>query len=119
MQDMIRLPGGRFLMGSTEFYEEEGPIREVSVGPFSIDANPCTVGEFQRFVRATGHRTVAEQAPDPAAYPDADPALLVPGSLVFRQTEGPVDLRDVRDWWAYVPGAEWRNPEGPGSSIRD
>jgi formylglycine-generating enzyme len=119
MQDMVGLPGGTFLMGSTEFYEEEGPVREVSVEPFSIDAYAVTVGEFQRFVRATGHRTVAEQAPDPAVYPDADPSLLVPGSLVFQQTEGPVDLGDVRNWWAYVPGAEWRNPEGPGSSIRD
>ncbi|HJX08252.1 MAG TPA: formylglycine-generating enzyme family protein [Actinomycetota bacterium] len=116
---MIRLTGGTFLMGSDDFYEEEAPVREVCVGPFSIDAHPVTVADFQRFVRATGHRTVAEQTPEPAAYPDADPELLVPGSLVFRQTEGPVDLRDARNWWAYVPGAEWRNPEGPGSSIRD
>jgi formylglycine-generating enzyme required for sulfatase activity len=119
MQHMVRLDGGTFLMGSTEFYEEEGPVREVAVGPFSIDAHPVTVAEFQRFVRATGHRTVAEVAPDASVYADADPGLLVPGSLVFQQTEGPVDLGDVRNWWSYVPGAEWRNPEGPGSSIRD
>ena len=59
--------------------------------------------------------TEAEIAPDPADYPGADPALLVPGSLVFRASEGPVDLRDVRNWWAWVPGATWRAPEGPGS----
>ena len=119
MEHMVCLDGGTFLMGSTEFYEEEGPVREATVGPFWIDEHPVTIAEFLRFVRATGHRTVAEVAPDPAVYPDADPALLVPGSLVFRQTDGPVDLRDVRNWWSYVPGAEWRNPEGPGSSIRD
>jgi sulfatase modifying factor 1 len=119
MENMVRLDGGTFLMGSTEFYEEEAPVREATISPFWIDEYPVTVGEFLRFVRATGHRTVAEVAPDPSAYPDADPALLVPGSLVFQQTDGPVDLRDVRNWWSYVPGAEWRNPEGPGSSIRD
>ncbi len=42
---------------------------------------------------------------------------MVPGSLVFQGTRGPVDLRDVRTWWSYVPGATWRHPEGPGSRI--
>lgn len=115
---MVALPGGRFAMGSEEFYPEEGPVHPRTVGPFAIDRHPVTVAEFRRFVSETGHVTVAEQAPDPADYPDADPALLVPGSLVFRRTPGPVDLRDVRAWWAYVPGACWRAPEGPGSSVR-
>jgi len=115
---MVRVPGGTFLMGSEDFYAEERPVRETAVEPFWMDEHPVTIAEFQRFVRATGHTTVAEEAPDPAAYPDADPALLVPGSLVFRYTDGPVDLRDVRNWWSYIPGAEWRNPEGPGSAIR-
>ena len=66
-----------------------------------------TVAEFRRFVKATGHVTVAERAPDAADFPDADPALLVPGSLVFHPTRGPVDLSDVRNWWSYVPGASW------------
>ncbi len=118
VKDMAHVPGGTFRMGSEEFYEEESPVREVSVGPFWVDEHPVTVAEYQRFVRATGHVTVAEESPDPAVYPDADPSLLVPGSLVFRQTQGRVDLRDVTNWWSYVPGAEWRNPEGPGSSIR-
>ena len=76
-----------------------------------------TVAEFRRFVKATGHVTVAEQPPDPAAYPDADPRLLVPGSLVFHATDRPVDLRDVTNWWSYMPGAQWRHPEGPGSTL--
>jgi formylglycine-generating enzyme required for sulfatase activity len=61
--------------------------------------------------------TVAERPPDPAEYPEADPALLLPGSLVFSPTSGPVDLRDVTQWWRYVPGADWRHPAGPGSTL--
>jgi formylglycine-generating enzyme required for sulfatase activity len=61
--------------------------------------------------------TVAERPPDPAQYPGAAPDVLVPGSLVFTQPDGPVDLSDPRNWWSWVPGAQWRHPEGPGSSI--
>ncbi len=74
---------------------------------------------FARFVEATGCVTLAERQPDPSLYRDADPALLVPGSLVFRKPAGPVDLRDYRAWWEYVPGADWRHPEGVGSSIAE
>ena len=66
-------------------------------------------------MKATGYVTVAERPLDPADYPDADPAALVPGSLVFHPTRGPVDLDDVRNWWSYVPGATWQRPEGPAS----
>jgi formylglycine-generating enzyme required for sulfatase activity len=59
---------------------------------------------------------VAERPLDPADYPGADEADLVPGSLVFRKARGPVDLGDVRAWWRYVPGASWRAPEGPEST---
>src|SRR5207244_8466127 len=115
--DMVWVPGGAFTMGSNDFYPEERPVHRVSVEGFWIDEHPVTVAEFRRFVKATGHVTVAERLPDPAEYPEADPALLVPGSLVFRKTEGPVDLRDARNWWEWVPGAEWRRPEGPGSNV--
>jgi len=114
---MVEIGGGTFLMGSTDFYPEEAPVRRITVGPFRMDAHQVAVAEFRAFVEATGHVTVAERAPDPDAYPGADPDLLVPGSLVFRKTEGPVDLRDVSNWWAYVPGAQWRHPEGPGSDV--
>jgi formylglycine-generating enzyme required for sulfatase activity len=114
---MIELPGGRLRMGSDRFYPEERPVREVSVDGFWIDRHPVTVAEFRRFVKATGHVTWAEQAPDPVDYPDADPELLVPGSLVFRRTRGPVDLTDYSNWWAWTPGADWRRPEGPGSNL--
>ena len=61
--------------------------------------------------------TVAERPLDPADYPEADPDLLVPGSLVFHMTAGPVPLDDVRSWWEYVPGAFWKKPGGPGTTI--
>ncbi len=117
MKDMVAVPGGTFRMGSEEFYEEERPVREVTVDPFSIDEHQVTVAEFRRFVKATGYVTVAEQPLDPSAYPGADPGDLVPGSLVFHPTTGPVDLRDVRNWWSYMPGAQWRHPEGPDSTL--
>jgi formylglycine-generating enzyme len=109
------IPAGTFRMGSEAFYPEERPVREVAVGGFWMDEHPVTVGEFRRFVKATGHVTLAEQPPDPAEYPDADPELLVPGSLVFHPTSGPVALDDWRRWWQWVPGASWERPEGPRS----
>jgi formylglycine-generating enzyme required for sulfatase activity len=112
---MVRIPAGEFSMGSDSFYPEERPVRRVAVEEFWIDRYAVTVAEFRRFVKATGHVTVAERPLDPADYPDADPRLLVPGSLVFRPTRGPVDLRDFRNWWQYVPGATWQRPDGPAS----
>jgi sulfatase modifying factor 1 len=112
---MVWVPEGEFRMGSEDFYPEEGPVRSVAVDGFWMDRDPVTVAQFRRFVKATGHVTVAERTPDAESYPDADPELLVPGSLVFQSTRGPVDLRDFRNWWAYVPGATWQRPEGPAS----
>lgn len=114
---MSRVPGGTFLMGSDDFYPEERPLCRVAVDGFWMDEHPVTNAQFRRFVKATDHVTVAERPLDPADYPDADPSLLVPGSLVFRKTRGPVDLSDFHNWWAYVPGANWRHPEGPGSNL--
>ena len=115
--DMVWVEGGEFLMGSEAFYPEEGPVRRTEVGGFWIDRHPVTAGEFRRFVRDTGYTTLAERPLDPADYPGADPDLLVPGSLVFRKTSGPVPFDDVRNWWQYVPGAFWKKPGGPGTTI--
>jgi sulfatase modifying factor 1 len=111
------IPGGTFRMGAEDFYPEERPVREVSVDGFWMDEHPVTAAEFRRFVRDTGYVTVAERPLDPADYPDADPDLLVPGSLVFRRTTGPVDLDDYRNWWEYVAGAYWKHPGGKGTTI--
>jgi formylglycine-generating enzyme required for sulfatase activity len=114
---MVWIPGGEFWMGSNDFYPEERPVHRVRVDGFWMDAHPITAGEFRRFVRATGYVTVAERPLDPEDYPDADPDLLVPGSLVFRKSAGPVPLDDYRNWWEYRPGACWKRPGGKGTSI--
>ena len=115
---MVWVPGGTFLMGSDQHYPEEAPAHPVTVEGFWMDRCAVTNAEFRRFVEATRYVTVAEQAPDPAAYPGADPALLVPGSAVFRKPKGPVPLDDPYQWWFTVPGASWRHPRGPQSSLK-
>ena len=102
---MAWIAAASFWMGSEDFYPEERPVRRVGVDGFWIDRHPVTVADFGRFVRATGYVTVAERTPDAAQYPGVDPALLVPGSLVFRRPRRPVALADHRAWWQYVPGA--------------
>jgi formylglycine-generating enzyme required for sulfatase activity len=116
--DMVWIDGRTFTMGSDDHYPEEQPSRKVTVEGFWIDRRPVTNRCFARFVRETGYRTLAEIAPDPRDYPGALPEHLVPGSLVFTQPDGPVDLRGPpAQWWALVSGADWRHPGGPRSSI--
>jgi formylglycine-generating enzyme len=115
--DMVWIAGGTFRMGSEDFYPEERPVHEVTVDGFWID--PCTVTneQFGRFVAATGYVTVAERPLNPADYPGALAANLVPGSMLFHKTSGPVDLRNYANWWSWAPGVSWRHPFGPGSSL--
>jgi sulfatase modifying factor 1 len=117
IEGMVLITGGDFTMGSDVFYREERPSRRATAPDFRIDAHPVTNAQFKAFVDATGYLTVSERQPDPALYPDADPALLCPGSLVFMQPSSRVGLRDYRNWWAYVPGANWRHPQGPQSDL--
>ena len=118
MDGMVWIPGATFLMGSDGHYPEEAPARKVTVDGFWIDPCPVTNREFAIFVRKTGYVTVAERAPDPADYPDAQPDLLVPFSSVFVAPDHPVSLADPYTWWRLVRGADWRHPRGPGSSVR-
>ncbi|WP_065755879.1 formylglycine-generating enzyme family protein [Bradyrhizobium paxllaeri] len=114
---MVWIPGGTFLMGSNAFYREEGPVHRETSDGFWIDRHPVTNAQFDRFVAATGYVTFSERTPMREMYPDAAEEFLVPGSLVFVKPPRPVSLRDHRAWWAYVPGANWRHPNGPNSSI--
>jgi formylglycine-generating enzyme len=116
-EGMAWVPDGTFRMGSEDFYPEERPVREVAVDGFWIDRHEVTVADFREFVSATGYRTVAERPLDPADFPGAELEKLVPGSLVFHMTDGPVDLHDYFAWWGYMPGACWGTPEGEGSSV--
>jgi len=118
-QGMRHLPGGEFTMGSDRFYPEERPRRRVSVAGFWIDETPVTNRDFAAFVAATGYRTFAEVAPNPADYPGLPPELARAGSLVFERPRGPVDLNDFRQWWKFRFGAKWSEPLGAGSSIAE
>lgn len=117
MPDQIHIPGGEFHMGSDQHYPDEGPSRRLSVEGFSIDTTQVTNAEFAEFIAETGHVTVAEIAPKAEDYPGADPEDLVPGSLVFTMTRGPVRLDDFHQWWSWSHGADWRHPTGPDSSL--
>jgi formylglycine-generating enzyme required for sulfatase activity len=116
--DMVGIPGGTFRMGSDEHYPEEAPVHHVAVDAFWIDRAPVTNRQFREFVRATGHVTFAEIAPDPKDYPGALPNMLRAGSLVFNPPRHAVDdMRDWSQWWTFKFGANWRRPYGPRSSL--
>jgi len=114
--EAVRIAGGTFIMGQDDLYPEEGPLRETRVDTFWIDRHEVTNAQFARFVAQTSYVTVAEKPVDPAVFgvpEDHIPAdMLKPGSAVF----SPPDTPSTRytDWWTYVPGANWRNPYGPG-----
>lgn len=126
---MVWIPGGEFSMGTDDPTNEicggpdpmddARPIHRVYVNGFWMDATEVTNAEYSRFVAATGYVTVAERKPRPEEYPGADPMMLVPGSIVFSPPDHPVPLNNALAWWCYLPGADWRHPEGQGSSITD
>ncbi len=113
---MAWIPPGTFRMGSEAHYPEEAPAHDVSVAGFFIDRAQVTNRQFASFVQDTGYVTVAERPLDAADFPGAPPENLVPGSLVFTMTAGPVDLRHINQWWTWTPGASWMHPDGPRSS---
>jgi formylglycine-generating enzyme len=125
---MVWIPGGQFMMGSNRATggPAEGPVHPVYVDGFFMDTHTVTNAEFRKFVDATGYVTIAEKAPDaneimkqaPPGTPPPDPKLLVPGSMIFADTSHHVDLKDWSQWWRWVPGASWKRPSGPGSSIK-
>src|SRR3546814_12847320 len=104
-------------MGSEEFYREEGPVRQVTVRPFLISSTEVTNADFAAFVAATGYVTTAERGPDPAEHPDWPKELLQPRSMVFIMPEKITGMADAMQWWHFIPGADWRHPEGPECSI--
>lgn len=115
--DFVAISGGHFRMGSDDFYPEESPVVECTVGPFQLGRAPVTNREFAAFVAATGYLTTAERPLDLPALGLPEGAPDDAGSLVFTMTPGPVDLRDWRQWWLWVVGATWRTPQGPGSNV--
>jgi formylglycine-generating enzyme len=126
-QGMVWIPGGEFSMGAADPRGTAGgghhsmtdarPIHRTYVDGFWMDASVVTNNQFAQFVKATGYVTVAERRPTPEEVPDAAKDDLVAGSLVFSPTLQNVALDDDAQWWRYVPGADWRHPEGPQSTI--
>ncbi len=115
---MVWVPGGTFWMGCTGCAMPDAlPVHLVTVAGFWMDRTPVTNAQFERFVRATGYVTVAERPLNPADFPGVPTDKLVPGSAVFTPPAHAVGLEDPMQWWKYVPGASWRHPDGPGSSI--
>ena len=114
-EGMAWIPGGWFWMGDNDL--PDAPEHLVYVDGFWLDKHEVTNAEFARFVEATGYKTIAERPLDPAEFPTVPPEDLKPGSIVFTATDGPVPLDDHRQWWRYQPGANWRHPEGPDSTI--
>jgi len=125
---MVWIPGGEFAMGSDDAGEslcsmagvtlDAQPIHRVYVGGFWMDQTEVTNEQFQKFVDATGHVTVAERTPTAAEFPGAPPENLVAGSAVFAPTSQRVALDNCFQWWSYVHGANWRHPTGPDSDLQ-
>jgi formylglycine-generating enzyme required for sulfatase activity len=114
---MAWIPPGTYRLGSDVHYPEERPAHFATLAGFWIEKHAVTNARFAAFVQATEYVTIAERPLHPAEHPGLDASLLQPGGLVFRPTSGPVDLRNVTAWWHFVPGANWRHPEGPASTI--
>ncbi len=124
---MVWIPGGTFIMGTdeAEAYPHERPAHHVKINGFWMDETEVTNAEYQKFVAATGYVTVAERKPtweelrkqSPPGTPRPPDSLLVPGSLVFNPPKQPVMLNDYSQWWRWLPGADWKHPEGPGSNL--
>ena len=115
---MVWIPGGEFWMGCENCGMPDAlPVHLVSVAGFWMDRTPITNQQFAAFVKATGYVTVAERRPDSEEFPGVPPDSLVPGSVVFTPPSRPVPLDDYSRWWRYVPGANWRHPEGRASTL--
>jgi formylglycine-generating enzyme len=128
-EGMVWIPGGEFSMGSEgkcngvsccspSTVADTVPVHRVYVNGFWMDATDVTNEKFEKFVKATGYKTIAEIAPTKEEFPTAPPENLVAGSVVFTPTPGPVPLNNHFQWWNYVKGANWRHPEGPQSDLK-
>ncbi|WP_422349984.1 formylglycine-generating enzyme family protein [Flagellimonas sp.] len=126
---MVWIPGGNFYQGAVAndpmAMGHEKPSHPVAVDGFFIDVSEVTNAQYAKFTKETGYITLAERTIDweemkkqlPAGTPKPHDSILQPGSLVFR--EGMVtNLQDYSQWWKWTIGANWKQPNGPGSSIK-
>ena len=117
-EDMAWIPAGSFTMGASEYYPDEGPLKEVTLDGFWIDRYEVTNAQFSKFVDATNYVTVAERQLNPKDFPGIPAESLVPGSVVFIMPTELLNGGNPIQWWQFVPGANWRQPTGPGSDIK-
>ena len=113
---MVWVPAGTLAMGDT-VYQEEQPIQTTRLQGFWMDRTEVTNAQFAAFVAATGYITVAERPVDTRTHPGLPPDMQLAGAVVFVP---PTDLSlggDVRRWWQYRPGASWRHPGGPDTTL--
>jgi formylglycine-generating enzyme required for sulfatase activity len=113
---MVWVPAGDYAEGDT-VYPEEGPVTPAHVGGFWMDRHEVTNAQFAAFVAATGYVTQAERPVDPATHTGLPPDMLEPGAVVFSMPKSVDGAQDISQWWRYTPGANWRHPAGPGSTI--
>jgi formylglycine-generating enzyme len=108
----IALPGGAFRMGSDDSWtygeDGEGPVHEVTLSPFRIEATAVANARFAEFVDATGYQTDAERYGWSFVF-----GGLLPDD--FPETRGVANA----PWWRQVFGADWSHPEGPHSAVAD
>lgn len=127
-QNMVWIPAGTFLMGGIAGIgnPDELPAHKVKLNGFWIDRNEVTNEDFAAFVKATGHKTTAEIAPDweaikktlPAGTPKPHDSMLVPSAMVFSRPKNIKGLNDFTQWWRWVAGADWQHPTGKRSHIK-
>jgi sulfatase modifying factor 1 len=117
-EGMVWVPGGTFWMGGNDAATTDAdPPHLVAVDGFWMDRTEVTNREFDAFVKATGYVTDAERTPEAKDYPGVPKENLVAGSAVFTPPREAVPLDNLGAWWTYVRGADWKHPEGPGSSV--
>jgi formylglycine-generating enzyme required for sulfatase activity len=116
--DMVWIPAGKFTMGANDGQPDERPLHDVKVRGFWMDRFEVSNDQFAKFVEATNYVTTAEVKPDPAQFPGVPLENLVPGSIVFEAPAHVESLNNHMQWWRYMPGANWRHPEGPGSDLK-
>ena len=128
-EGMVLIPQADFMMGGDDELTrpDELPRHRVMLDGFWMDETEVTNGQFKEFIKEAGYVTTAEQKPDweelkkqlPPGTPKPNDSILVPGSLVFTPPDQEVPLNNIANWWSWVPGANWKNPLGPNSSIED
>jgi sulfatase modifying factor 1 len=126
-EGMVNIPAGTLWMGgdNAQARQDELPKHAVTLSAFWLDITEVTNAQYAKFIEATHYVTTAEKKPDwdelkkqlPPNTPKPPIEKLVPASLVFTPPDHPVALDNAAQWWSWTPGADWRHPSGPDSSI--